>query len=95
MDGYYVVGMTGNPYLGYSCIITIVPKEGENLPHGIANIPQCTWPNFAKMLSLALGKRGQWVSFKHLYCVFKYLCKVDYGTNKFIHTPTFNYNEVM
>ena len=46
------------------------------------------------MLSLAVGKRGQWVSCKHLY-VFRYLCKVDYATDKFIHAPTFSYNEVM
>ena len=30
-----------------------------------------------------------------LYYVLKYLCKVDYATDKFIHAPTFNYNEMM
>ena len=32
---------------------------------------------------------------KHLLNVFKYLCKVDYATNKFIHAPTLSYNEVV
>ena len=95
MDGYYVVGVTPIPYLGYGCIITIVSKDDKTYLVSIANIPQCTYPNFAKMLSLAVGKRGQWVSCKHLYYVFRYLCKVDYATDKFIHAPTFSYNEVM
>jgi hypothetical protein len=41
------------------------------------------------------GKNDPWVSCKHLYYVSKYLCKVDYATNNFIHAPTFSYNEVM
>ena len=32
---------------------------------------------------------------KHLYYVFIYIFKVYYATNKFIHAPTFSYNEVM
>ena len=32
---------------------------------------------------------------KHLYYVFRFLCKVDYGNDKFIHAPTYSYNEVM
>ncbi len=31
---------------------------------------------------------------KHLYYVFIILCKVDYESNKFIHAPTYTYNEV-
>lgn len=44
---------------------------------------------------MAVGKRGQWVSYKHLYYVLRYLCKVDYAIGKFIHARTFSYNEVM
>ena len=95
MDGYYVVGVTPILYLGNGCIITIVFREEKTNLVPIADIPQCNCPDFAKMLSLAVGKKGQWVSCKHLYYVFRYLCKVDYATDKFIHAPTFSYNEVM
>ena len=27
--------------------------------------------------------------------MYRFLCKVDYSNNKFIHTPTYSYNEVM
>lgn len=33
--------------------------------------------------------------YKHLYYAFRFLCKVDYGNNKFIHAPTYTYNEVL
>ena len=29
------------------------------------------------------------------YYVFRFLCKVDDGSDKFIHVPTYSYNEVM
>jgi hypothetical protein len=32
---------------------------------------------------------------KHLYYVFRNLCKVDYESDKFIHAPKYTYNEVM
>ena len=52
-------------------------------------------PDFIKMSSIIVGKRGRWVSIKDLYHVFMNLCKGDYATNKFIHVPIFRYNEVM
>ena len=59
----------------------------------IVDISYCGCANFIRMPSLAMGKRGQWVSCKHLYYVFIYIfVKVE---KKFIHTPTFNYNKVM
>jgi hypothetical protein len=76
-------------------MISIVSKEEKTYLVSIADFPQCTCPDFAKMLSLGVGKKGQWISCKHLYYVFRYLCKVDYTTDKFIHAPTFSYNEVM
>lgn len=44
---------------------------------------------------MAVGDMCQWVSCKHLYYIFKYLYNVAYATNKFIHAPTYSYNEVM
>jgi hypothetical protein len=32
---------------------------------------------------------------KHLYYVFRFLCKVVYNNNKLIHAPMYSYNEVM
>ena len=32
---------------------------------------------------------------KHFYYVFKFLCKVDNDSDKFIHAPMYSYNEVM
>ena len=58
----------------------------------IVDNSQCTCLNFAKMSCMAVGKK---VSCKHLYYVFRCLCKVDYANDKFIHTPTFGYNELM
>ena len=95
MDGNYVVGVTPIPYPRYGCIITIGSKEEKTCLVSIGDIMQCTCLDFAKILSFEVGKRGQWVSCKHLYYVFKYLCKVDYATDKFFHVLTFSYNEAM
>jgi hypothetical protein len=44
--------------------------------------------NYTKMSSHALGKKGKWLYCKHLCYVFRFLCKVDYESDKFIHAPT-------
>jgi hypothetical protein len=96
MDGYYVVGVTTISYLGFVSIINIVFKEERTYFLSIACNPlHALAMTLRKWSSMAVGKRGQCVSCKQLYYVFEYLCKVDYTTDKFIHTLTFNYNEVM
>ena len=75
--------------------INIVSKENIANYVTIGNIPHCTCPNFTKMSSESLGKKGKWVYCKHLYDVFRFLCKVDYDSGKFIHAPTCSYNKVM
>jgi hypothetical protein len=42
-----------------------------------------------------LGKKNKWVYCKHFYHVSRYLWKVDYTMDMFIHAPTLSYNEVM
>ena len=32
---------------------------------------------------------------KHLYYVFRFLSKVDYDSDKFIHSPMLTFNKVM
>jgi hypothetical protein len=95
MDSYYVVGVTALPYPCYGVIINIVSKEDIIYRITIGDIPHCTCPEFTRMSSQALGKKGKWKYCKYLYYVFRFLCKVDYESVKFIHTPTYTYNEVM
>jgi hypothetical protein len=33
--------------------------------------------------------------YKYLYYVFRFLCKVDYDSDEFIHVPTYTYNKVV
>ena len=59
MDDYYVVGVTAIPYHGYGVIVNIVVKEDITYRITIGGIPHCTCPNFTKMSSQALGKKGK------------------------------------
>jgi hypothetical protein len=43
----------------------------------------------------ALEKKRKYVYCKHFYYVFRFLCKVDYKSDKYIDAPTCTYNEVM
>ena len=95
MKDYYVVGGIAIPYPIFGVIINIVSKENNSYSITIDDIPHCTCRNITKMSSHALGKKAKWVYCKHLYYVFRYLCKVDYGSDKFIHTPMFTYNKVL
>ena len=46
------------------------------------------------MTSSAIGRRGMYVNCKHLYYVFRFLCKLDYKVDTFIHAPTLSMDEV-
>jgi hypothetical protein len=94
-DGYYVVGVTAIPYPSYGVIINIVSKVDIRYCITIGDIPHCTCPDFTKMSSQALGNKGKLVYCKHLHYMFGILCKVDYESDRFIHAPTYTYNEVM
>jgi hypothetical protein len=95
MEGYYVVGITAISYPGFGVIINIVSKHDITYHVTIGDISHCTCPDFTNMSSHALGKKRKWVYCKHLHYVFGFLCKVDYESDKFIHAPTYTYNEVM
>jgi hypothetical protein len=32
---------------------------------------------------------------KHMYYIFRYLCKVDYTVETFIHAPSFSFKEII
>lgn len=59
MDGYYVVGLTVIPYLGYGCIITMVRKKNKTYLVSIAEFMQCNFLDFAKMLSINSNGYGE------------------------------------
>ena len=42
-----------------------------------------------------LGNKKKWGYCKHLYYVFRLLCKVDCDGDEFIHAPTYTCDEVM
>ena len=58
MDGYYVVGVTAIPYPSYGVIIN-VSKDDITYRITIGDIPHCMCPNFTKISSQALGKKGK------------------------------------
>jgi len=66
-------------------------KEGQTIMCTIGDMPQRTCPDFTKIFSRALGKEGNSVYYKYLNYVFKFLCKVDYDKDKFIHVPIYSY----
>lgn len=60
---------------------------------------QDTCSNYTKMyLKATVGKKCQWVHYKHVNHVFIYLCKVDYKSNMYTFmyaTLILNYNKAM
>jgi len=79
----------------FGVLINIISKEDNTYCVTIGDIPHCTCFDFNKMSSQYLGNKEKWVYCKHLYYVFRFLCKVNYDSDKFIYTPTYSYNEVM
>jgi hypothetical protein len=46
------------------------------------------------MVTMALGRRGQWANCKHLYFIFIVICRLDAKVDDFIYAPCFSFNEV-
>jgi hypothetical protein len=46
------------------------------------------------MATKALGKRGQWANYKHLYFVFTVIGSLNFDRDAFIHALSFSFNEV-
>ena len=92
----YEVGVIAIPYPRLGCIITKVSKVEKTYLVSIAITHNAFALTLQKMLSkVVTGKEGSMGFCKHMYYVFRYVCKVDYITNKFIHAPTINYNKVL
>ena len=95
MDIYHVVGITAVLYPRFGTLINIVSKKDITYCVIIGKIPYCTCLDFTKIPSRYSQKKGKRVYCNHSYYVFRFLLKVDYDGDKFIHTPTCFYNEVI
>ena len=95
MNGCFVTGVTAIPYPGFGCVVSLDTGKNNVYLITLCDLPSCTCPDFLKMISAALGKRGQWVNCKHIYYIFRYVCKMDYKEDTFLHAPSFSYNEVL
>ena len=95
MDKYYVVEITAIRYPRFGVLINIVSKEDITYRVTIGDMLHCTCFNFNKMSCQSLGNKEKWMYCKHLQYVFRFLCKVNYDSDKFIHAPTYSYNEVI
>ena len=95
MNNCHVTSVTSIPYPAYGCVISMDSGNGKVYCITITDLPGCTCPDFMKMTSETLGKKGQWRYCKHVYYIFHYFCKMDYKVDTFMHAPSFSYNEVM
>ena len=90
-----LISLTAIPYPGYGCVATIDCGR-DNVYHiTIATFPECSCPDFIKMISETLGKNKQWKYCKHIYYIFRYMCKMDPKKDTFMHAPSYSYNEVI
>jgi hypothetical protein len=71
-----------------------VPPKVQDYLITIGSFPECSCQYFKDMATKALGKRGQWKNYKHLYFVFIVIGSLDSNRDAFIHAPSFSFNEV-
>jgi hypothetical protein len=85
------------PHPGFGCIVTldlgVVPKIQQYMIT-IGSFPNCSCPYFKEMVTKALGKRGQWKNYKHLYFIFTFIYGLNPDVDDFMHAPSFSFNEV-
>ena len=79
----------------FGLLINIVSKEVVAYRAIIGDILLCTCLDFSKMSSQSLERKGKWMYYKYFYYVFRFLCKVIYNNDKFIHASKDSYNEIM
>jgi len=92
-----IVGVNLLPYPSLGAIVVLqsgVEPTTNTYNITLCNFPACTCPHYHSMTSSAIGRRGMYVNCKHLYYVFRFLCKLDYKVDTFIHAPTLSMDEV-
>jgi len=95
MNNCYVSKLDALPYPGWGCVITLVTGKDKSYCVTFTGLPGCSCPGFLKMQSEALGKKGKWLYCKHVYYILRYLCKLDYQKDLFMHAPSYSFNEVI
>ena len=92
-----VKSVTPIPYPGYGRIITldsgIYPTQ-KTYQISLCDFPACTCDDFVTMSTGALGKRKPWVNCKHMYYVYRFLCRANTEDDKYIHAPSLSFNEI-
>jgi hypothetical protein len=92
-----VLGVTILPFFSLGAIISLesgVEPDKKVYQITISHFPECTCPDFFNMAVASIGKQGQYVNCKHLYYNLSYFCKMNCEDDKFIHSPSFSFNEV-
>jgi hypothetical protein len=92
-----VLGVTVLPFPGLGAIISLesgVEPNKKVYQITISHFPECTCLDFLNMAVASIGKRAPYVNCKHLYYIFRYFCKMNCQDDKFIHSPSFSFNEV-
>jgi hypothetical protein len=92
-----IIGVTLLPFPGLGAIVSL--ETGSDHDRHVYQItvgmfPSCICPDFVNMCVSAIGGRQQYVNCKHLYYLYRYFCKVDIYDDKFIHAPSYSFNEV-
>lgn len=70
-------------------------QEGHCLPCYSWRHPMVHVLELHQHVLLGFEKERERVYCKHLYYVFKFLCKVDYNNDKFISAQTYAFNKVI
>jgi hypothetical protein len=92
-----ILGVTVLPFPGLGAIISLesrVEPDKKVYQITISHFPECTCPDFPNMAMASIGKRAPNINCKHLYYIFRYFCKMNCQDDKFIHSPSFSFNEV-
>jgi hypothetical protein len=92
-----VLGDTILPFPSLRAIIFLesgVEPDKKVYQITISHFPKCTYLDFLNMAMVSIGKRGQYVNCKHFYYIFHYFYKMNCEGDKFIHSPSFSFNEV-
>lgn len=85
------------PAPGLGCIIHLEvqkPMGPELYLVTIGKFPECSCPNFKEMKMKSFRLNKAWVNCKHLYYVYRTICKLDELKDPFIHAATLSFNEV-
>ena len=92
-----ILGVTLIPSPGLGAIVVL-----ETEAHPIKNVYHiilgqfltCTCSDFVNMVVSAIRGRQQYVYCKHLYYLYRYFYKMHINNHKFIHAPSYSFNEL-